>query len=189
MAYTLDIDDKYIIKYLKKIPYNMNHVHYGEAGIGISKSFTILDHLPKLVKETERSYKHYIEEILRLNTKFRLANSWATKAIPNAETVFHFHKNTWLSAVYYPQSDPAFIVQFSTPTAPDGFWAMGVPRDYNIHNSLVWNITPEKNTLLVFNSMLARRIAQNTSKNTRYSIASNMMPKGVIGFHDTKVVL
>ena len=33
MAYTLDIDDKYIIKYLKKIPYNMNHVHYGEAGI------------------------------------------------------------------------------------------------------------------------------------------------------------
>ena len=62
-------------------------------------------------------------------------------------------------------------------------------RHFNIHNSLVWNITPEKNTLLVFNSMLAHRIAQNTSKNTRYSIASNMMPKGVIGFHDTKVVL
>ena len=60
--------------------------------------------------------------------------------------------------------------------------------DYNIFNSKSWQWTPKKGMLIFFPSSVYHRILRNESSKTRYSIAFNFMPLGVIGDGDSQFI-
>ena len=117
------------------------------------------------------------------NTKYRMCNSWVTKTEPNGHGNEHAHSNSWLSGVYYPEDNNQSGIRFSY----DNTIFNNVPKQFNIYNSHTWTLDAEKNLLIIFFSNLRHRILPNLSKQNRYSLAFNVMPKGDFGWGDSKI--
>lgn len=62
-----------------------------------------------------------------------------------------------------------------------------VPKKYNIYNSHSWTLNNEKNLLILFFSHLKHKILPNLSKEDRYSLAFNILPKGNFGHADSRI--
>ena len=72
---------------------------------------------------------------------------------------------------------------------PDGNWqifAPHKPREYNNYNSTSWTVPVQQNRLLIFPAYIPHRIMRNSGKKIRYSLAFNVIPKGIFGWGDSK---
>ena len=58
-------------------------------------------------------------------------------------------------------------------------------NSYNLYNSTEWGIKPVDGLLVIFPSEVYHKIAENKSDTTRYSLAFNLVPTGLIGNIDT----
>ena len=112
-----------------------------------------------------------------------MCNSWVTKTEPNGHGNEHSHSNSWLSGVYYPEDNNQSGIRFSYENTIFN----NVPKEFNIYNSHTWTLDSEKNLLIIFFSNLRHRILPNLSKQNRYSLAFNVMPKGDFGWGDSKI--
>ena len=55
----------------------------------------------------------------------------------------------------------------------------------NIYNSSDCRILPQQNMMVMFPSALRHKVTRNNSDKIRYSLALNMMPKGLCGTGDS----
>lgn len=118
----------------------------------------------------------------------RIVNSWATKTYPNNNSHLHRHLNFWLTTVYYPKSENKFKIKFES----DRFDL----TDYDIHiknkntfNSRTFVQEVESGDLLIFSARLKHQIEYNDTNEIRYSLATNILPKGCVGSRDSELVL
>jgi len=150
----------------------------------ISEDFNILKKYKELNKEINKAVGATIKEILMLkNINYRIYSSWLTKTKPGGFSASHNHCNSWLSGIYYPKGDPGFTVTFSYDHITPFFTP---PTEYNIFNSRSWSITAEDNLLILFFSQLRHKIMPNQSKEDRFSLSFNLVPKGKFGKEDSK---
>ena len=59
------------------------------------------------------------------------------------------------------------------------------PLENNVYNSSQWVLNPKQNDLILFPSELNHQIKKSTIEETRYSIAFNVLPKGLLGYKDS----
>jgi len=178
----IEVNHDYIHEYCKKLKYHSTNdkdhdmsenkfiFNDFEEGKNLQKIF--LTHIDKSVEQ------------LGFNTKSQIINCWVNKVKPNRDAIFHMHKNFWLSCVYYPHGnlEDDFELIFNSDRLND-YTGYEVPiAQYNIFNSSTFTVKVKKGDLIIFPSLLKHKANQHFSKNTRYSIAANILPFGRIGF-------
>ncbi len=147
----------------------------------VSKNYKILKKYPLLNKKIHTAISDYIHNILCLNRDFQIVSSWMTKTEVGCESDFHTHSNCWFAACFY--FDCGSPIRFKRQK--ESFIDSEV-TSYNVYNSHTWNITPEKNLLVIFPSHLEHKIAKNEGDAPRYSLAINILPKGNFGKGDSE---
>ena len=165
---------------------NIEYINYNdgkEKEYGISKDLHVLNN-PVLKDFKEiilNKIKTYWNDDLQLDCKFNLTTSWFTHLNNNSKGDWHNHSNSYLSGVFY-FGDYFSEIKFRdfTPTL------YGFKRTkYNLYNSTEWVMQPEKGLLVLFPSTLYHSILP--SKESRKSMAFNIIPVGEYGDGDSKV--
>jgi len=178
MAIPLDIKSQTILNFIKQLSYKKNLKE--SEGTYMSKSIKILEH-QKLKKEKDifiAAIKIYLN-ILSYSKQYKILNSWATKTLKNCGSQLHVHRNSWLSAVYYPESDSGFTISFTKNLPNTSFFGLDYDSPNNIYSCEEWKIKPSKNVLLIFPSEMYHKIEKNLSNKMRYSLAFNINPIGL----------
>ena len=136
-----------------------------------------------LKDELMKAFYSFASDVMRYSNKFEITTSWFTKSIPGQSSNSHNHNNCMFSAVLYLQtSENCGNIVFTDSI--DKRYKLE-KNSYNLFNSPEWNITPKDGLLLMFPSEVYHKIAENKSDTTRYSLAFNVVPTGLIGNIDT----
>lgn len=181
----LKVNNKNILDKLKKFEYKK--IPESIADFYSSKSYNVLDKIPLLKKEINKNVKYFINDILEYEIDFNITSSWITKTLQNGKGHRHHHAHSFISGVYYPFGNEEFKILFHRKNF-NKFWQFKI-KNYNTINSRNWWLPIKDNTLLLFQSDLEHEIIINNSKTERYSLAFNVLPKGEIGFNDSKINL
>lgn len=181
-----DCDSKGILNHISKIKYKKTAhslTNEDQTNVYRSESIKVLNELPKLKKNIELHLKAYVDNVLKLHhLKYKITTSWSTLTPPEGMSQRHQHVNSWISGIFYPQSSPCSI-RFYSPIKPS--FKFDMPNEFTVLNSITWDIEPQENMLLIFNSFLEHSIIKNTSGSDRYSIAFNVFPYGRIGAEES----
>jgi uncharacterized protein (TIGR02466 family) len=134
-------------------------------------------------------FNYFKNEILRFNNNnFDITTSWIAKTEPGEESEYHNHHNCYYSGVFYTKvNDKTGNIVFENFSDNKRF--LIIPKEYNIFNSNNYYIEPKNKMILFFPSEMYHKIYKNTSNITRYSIAFNLVPTGVLGDGDSTLVL
>jgi len=151
-----------------------------------SVDLRILEKYPKTKKILLDYFRKFSNEVLEYDSDYGITTSWLTRTREGQSSTFHNHKNSFWSGVYYYDDYDGDVaeIQFNNPLAIYNQYELNVVNP-NIVNSNLSYITPSANSLVLFPSYLAHRIAEHRSKRIRRSLAFNIVPVGSYGEHDS----
>ena len=126
----------------------------------------------------EIELKRYLEEIEGVDTNsvsLRITESWANKIVPQGSHYVHYHKNSYLSGVFYISCLPNDSIQFTNRSRS---WRVCLPKrietKYNTEEAWV-NI--KQGDFIIFPSFLLHGVSVNTTKDkTRMSLSFDTWP-------------
>ena len=95
----------------------------------------------------------------------------------------HTHPNTYLSGVFYLQSDPRCPPIVFTDSRNIGS-ILPAHSDDTVHNAISWNYRPVANSVIIFPSSLQHYVASSQSDTHRISVSFNVMIRGEAGAVD-----
>ena len=136
--------------------------------------------------------KTYVFDILRVRNSYQLymSTSWANKHDTNDYSQEHSHNNSIISGIYYISvEDTSGNLVFANPNANFGLSLELNLQDYNQFNSNEAIVVPKNGDLFLFPSSLKHKVEKNKSPNQRYSIAFNIMAKGMYGTHEKELLI
>jgi uncharacterized protein (TIGR02466 family) len=183
----INIDSDRVMKYLKKIKFDITESSIEkESDCFISNKLNIFNDLNFLKKEINKHVGFYLNKLLHYKMDYKFTTSWATKTNNKGYGQKHSHSNCFLSGVYYPIGNTDFKINFYKKHST--MWDVDI-KEYNELNAkqVIFEIK-NNNTLILFPSELNHSITPNNSDITRYSIAFNVNPKGLIGRNDNGIV-
>ena len=130
-----------------------------------------------------KEFHLFASDIMKYTNKFEITTSWFTKTTKNQSCQFHNHNNCMISGILYLQTNEnsgnIVFENFSNER-----YKLEVD-DYNVYNSTEWGLAPVDGLLVIFPSEVYHKIIENKSDTTRYSLAFNVVPTGLIGNLDT----
>lgn len=162
--------------------------------VGSSKSYStsdkyVLESFPEIKKIFTKYFSDFKNSILGLETtEFRMTTSWGTKTDKNGFCQFHNHKNSVYSAVFYYDDINSGNLEFLSPTINLETVQLNQSSSTNFLFSKTFYVEPQKGLLVIFPSYLMHRVCENKSSNTRYSLAMNFFPTGMIGDGDSSII-
>lgn len=125
--------------------------------------------------------KDCLDQLGYVDQKFKITTSWLTATESKTSPLYHNHMNSWYSCVYYFQDSCSDLVIINDKRRDiDVVLAKGT-----IHTKNECRISPLKNQFIMIPSYLYHQITKNTSKETRHSLAFNIMPSGKVGHADS----
>lgn len=136
--------------------------------------------------EMKELFRQIAEDCLKelgYNQKIHITTSWLTAIEHGENSSFHRHTNSWYSCVYYFHDSCSDLILIGNNRRDiDVFEPKG-----SIHTNHTCTISPQKNQFIIFPSYLYHQITKNTFKETRHSLAFNIMPSGKVGHADSTV--
>lgn len=184
--------DNDLLDTVKNYDYESFHSKELSGRYTVSKNILDKSELKFLRTIIEQNYNTLFYDILGFNKEieFRIATSWVVKLEPQDFGHKHYHCNSFFSGVLYLEVDET--------TSPIVFYKNGsninemgdpviieIPFNedfhYNEFNSPSWKYQPKKGDLILFPSNLAHMMPENSSNITRYSLAFNIFPYGILG--------
>lgn len=127
------------------------------------------------------SINNYFQEVYRpkYQVNLKITQMWANYSQKGQWHHQHEHPNSFLSAVFYMQSDKNLDkIYFSKPK----YRQLSVhTEDFQAYNSDEWWFPTEENLLIIFPSDLTHRVAPVEAEKTRISISMNTFPIGILG--------
>jgi len=180
----VDVDHNSILKDLKKLKYETT----GDAGSDMSVEKNIFSKL----KKGKQLHKCLLEKArdtidqLQYDIDAQIVNCWSTRTESGYMSDYHTHQNFWLSAVYYPHGteEDNYAIRFASERNQDFTQFRPKELEFNSYNATTWTWPIRQGDLIVFPCLLRHKILKHESKNTRYSIACNILPLGTIGDGD-----
>ena len=151
----------------------------------VSKDKNVLDKLPKLKTKLYSKFIDFKKNIMAYKNDFKITTSWISKTDKKQQSIYHNHKNSMYSGVYYPIVD-----EDSAPLLfhHDDYVSFNLETtESNINNSSEIKVTPQSDTVIFFPSGLYHCIGEHLSNKTRYCIAFNLFPVGKLGDADSYV--
>ena len=152
-----------------------------------TSSFKVLDFFPSIQSLIIEKFNHFKNTTLLLNsTDFKISSSWGTKIEPNGRSGAHNHRNSFYSGILYWEDfkDVKLVLE---DFYKSGFFI--IPDKWNDKNYLHFYLETLKNNLFFFPSEIYHSVTTNTTSQTRYSLAFNIMPVGTIGRADSSVTI
>jgi uncharacterized protein (TIGR02466 family) len=159
-----------------------NNTEPGVANMSyISNNLHVLDDNKfKFLKDKiMKEFYLYASDVMRYTNEFEITTSWFTMSTKGQRSNFHNHSNCMISAVLYLQTNENSGNIIFESFSNERFTIH--TEEYNIFNSPQWSIKPEDGLLLMFPSEVHHAIEENKSDTTRYSLAFNLMPTGLLG--------
>ena len=142
------IDNDLLCKYVKRnIDKNNRHVKHEDCELSLLNQIVL--------NETQKILDGIISNSEITNIKTNIKRVWVNHNLNEDISTTHAHRDSFLSAVYYPKSTDGKI-QFYIPYS-EAFLAH-VPihqaKEYHEYNSTYWKFEVKTGWLLIFNSML-----------------------------------
>ena len=153
----------------------------------VSENKRILEKYPKLKTIILNHFKNFVKETYNIiDQEFMITTSWITKIPKGAFSSLHNHKNSYYSGlIYYDEYDIDTGKLHFVSNKENNSSFMMIPKKKTINNSNDFEITPLKNGLVFFPSHLLHYISQHNNRNTRESLAFNIVPTGSYGSEDS----
>ena len=149
-------------------------------------SFRVLEKYPRVRDIILDKWKMVADEFFKYQHDFAITTSWITEVQPGSSSQVHSHYNSLISGVYYFDTYDEFSsdIEFINPlTKFQSFWIE--PREPSLACSTLWTLPPRDKQLIFFPSYLEHRVAIHRGDETRYSLAFNIVPTGLIGGADS----
>tara|TARA_Y100001963_G_scaffold81922_1_gene113647 strand:- start:188 stop:793 length:606 start_codon:yes stop_codon:yes gene_type:complete len=159
-----------------------------DSGGGISVDQEYLLKTKSLKKSIDKEIEIYLRKYLRLKTTVGLKHqcSWILVHQKGDFSPNHYHRNSWLSGIYYYKvnSNSGQVEFINTP--PFGWTCSSMDpvdevEDFNIMNSHEYVITPREGDLFLFPSHLVHKSYPNESDDDRICISFNYTLHGTWG--------
>jgi len=154
----------------------------------ISKNKRVLEKYPEIKKIVLQYFKKFCKEALDIyHEDFDISTSWIVKVFPKGYSSIHNHKNCYYSGlIYYDDRYDINTGKLHFASNNENKTSfMLIPKNKTINNSDDFEITPIKNGLIFFPSHLMHYVTQHNKRNTRESLAFNIVPTGVYGQEDS----
>jgi uncharacterized protein (TIGR02466 family) len=127
----------------------------------------------------------YANCVLGLAGDYVISQSWLSVKVPGQKHIMHSHGNSIISGTFYfNNNDDAEGLTF-IKTEVTNTYQMVPLKNPNVNNQFSFNevtLKIENNMLCLFPSYLAHKVAGNDTKNDRYCIAFNAVPRYALGF-------
>jgi uncharacterized protein (TIGR02466 family) len=165
--------------FIQNINYELNNSEYLDASNSINKY--ILDHesLINLKNRIQNCLNMYKQNIMGCDQELYITNSWSNSLQKNKRHSLHHHLNSIVSGVYYVdvnKNHPG--IRFENPSK---LWPLSWKRNkFNNFNSESHLETVQKNTLIIFPSLLWHSVGINQLDQKRISFSFNTFFKGEI---------
>ena len=163
-----------------------------DGGISIDQQY-----LPKIesLKETiDKEVEIYLRKYLRLKTTVGLKHqsSWLLVHRKGDFSPQHYHRNSWLSGIYYYKVNPnsGQVVFINTP--PFGWTCSSMDPISEVEELILMNsheyvITPRNGDLFLFPSHLNHNSKPNESDDDRICISLNYTLHGTWGVNTSRI--
>jgi uncharacterized protein (TIGR02466 family) len=173
-----NLDRNLTKKELSKINSNLNELENNKEN-HISKNKFVLNDpaLSDLKQFIDESIKQYLCEILEENTELKITQSWLNKTFKNEGHHYHCHPNSYLSGVFYVQTNDNDNIVFYNNDPRISYYESSV-NNWNLINSATWWLPTPQNSLIIFRSDLHHSVPK-TPNDERISLSFNTFPNGL----------
>ena len=153
----------------------------------------ILDNIifSKISKNIINLSKKYLNEIGHNFEDVQISNSWSIIFQKGNTSELHYHKNSYISGVYYLTSGSE--ITFRNPHI-DSYFFHPEYKDIpiissNFRSHPMFRIKPTPNLVILFPSFLEHIVEIHDKNEDRIGIAFNIIPKGEFGSLSSKLYL
>lgn len=137
----------------------------------------------KLSDEILNFVGYVCEDVLSYeNVNPEISLMWGTATPKGGSVHRHYHPNSILSGVYYPQNIEYTEIRFFSPHRPT---ILPKIRYMNVYSSVTMQYKPQQGDIVLFPSDLDHDVPINTSDEVRYSVAFNIFFRGEMGHEET----
>ena len=176
----LNIDTKKIVSMLKKYDFYNDKVKGINFSSATNSLYVLEDKKFKFLKdELLKEIKLFASDVMSYSNNFNITTSWFTKTEPGQGSSAHNHNNCMVSGVLYLQTKEN-CGNISFQNYDNKRYKLQL-KGLNLFNSPEWQIEPKDGLLLLFPSEVYHNVLKNNSDTTRYSLAFNLVPTGLIG--------
>lgn len=137
----------------------------------------------------QKSINTYFEEIVSpvKDASLYITQSWVNYSEPGQWHHAHEHPNSFLSGVFYVQSDNQKDKIFFEK---NHYEQIQFPTErYNTYNSKTWWLEATQGRLIIFPSSLRHSVNVVEAQKTRVSLSFNTFAKGLIGSEESLTAL
>mgnify|MGYP001284729939 CR=1 FL=1 len=149
-------------------------------------SFLLKDtRLSRVRNFLDERMKNYTENVVEIEDKFILTNSWSTITKKGEQHHVHNHPNSIFSLVFYVSSEGKksgnLVFEFD-PCRLEERWHFNFRvKKYNQFNSNTWEWEVETGDLVIFPSWMQHKTRENIADNDRIIIGANYFVNGTLG--------
>lgn len=178
----LNLDVKKIISIAEKETYRKTWEDLNEGNLSLqTRNLYVLEkkELKFLKDALMKEFYLYNSNVMRFSNEFEITTSWFTSSETGQHSANHNHNNCMFSGVFYLQvNENTGDIHFQTYDTRR--YTIDI-EEYNIFNSVDYRFRPHNNTLIFFPAQMFHRVKENKSDMTRYSLAWNLVPVGIVG--------
>jgi len=181
----IDFNLKQTLSTIEKIEFEESNPKIESDKSYASNDKYILEHkeLKTLKTILTKELNLYVKNHMHYVNNFEITTSWLTKIDQGADSVLHNHNNSMLSGVLYLKvNKKSGRIRFES--FADARYLPQISK-YTVFNSLDYYFEPSDKLLIIFPSEMFHQVEQNKSNITRYSLAFNAIPKGLVGDRTT----
>ena len=189
MVYEYEGDMNKILEYT-------SNIEFMEGGFSRSTNDYILDNdnLKELKQFCLDSVHDYVDDIMGINDEIEIQQSWVNKNSPGENHPEHYHPNSFISGVFYVESDPikGSPITFKSELHKSNFSVQKLPHSYMTAlqsgeqdkplkyypcTANSYNYPSIPGQLILFSSMTSHVVPVNLSDKNRISLSFNTYPK------------
>jgi len=155
-----------------------------EQGFYLSETSSLLKNktLAPLKKFIIGKAEEYTRDVLEIEDKIYLTQSWSTINNTNASHKIHDHPNTFISLVYYAQcKEGAIHFQLYTSSIRECFNFSYSIKKFNIYNSQNWGLPVKTGDIVLFPGHIYHGSSPHKSPEPRIIVGANFFLKGSLG--------
>ena len=172
------------LRFLKNLDKTSKHK---ETKTKLTKGANILNNkeLYRIKGIIWNNFVDYVDSVLEIENQFYMCNSWGAIQKKDDFHPNHTHTNAIFSSVFYIHAENSSIIfNADKSKIQEGFFFEYNVENYNIFNSLSWEVPVETGDIIIFPGQLQHESKTYDGGGDRMIIGSSYFLKGKLGTKD-----
>ena len=159
-----------------------NEYYHAKSNNLTRTSFLLKDtRLSRVKNFLDERMKNYTENVVEVEDKFKLTQSWSTITKKGERHHIHNHPNSIFSLVFYVNSDSGNLVFNLDSRLREKYDFSFRVKKWNSFNSFSWEYTVQTGNLVIFPAWMYHDTKPNVSETDRIIIGANYFIEGILG--------